>query len=315
MIKISVIVPVYNGEKYLLECLQSIQKQTFSDWECICVNDGSKDESLSILRGIAQKDTRFRVISQPNGGVTSARRNGVEHATGEYISFVDCDDLLPPNALEVLMKRKEENNAEIVIGNWMTITDTLETGTSGDLPATPLKVTGIQTLKYINRFGFLWRNLFQKNLFTYISWPKPQIRVGEDALTLFDLLLKTNKVVLIPDIVYFYRMQNASVMHKIEKDPRKKAELFLQYTIGLDSFIRDNNEKDLSPLRMLVVDSIFNKFSSCGIFSQNRRLLLEMYIRHFVFSLGCQKIYWKFSWKNWIWMWIACYKFFYNSSK
>ena len=278
MIKISVIVPVYNGEKYLLECLQSIQKQTFSDWECICVNDGSKDKSLDILLSVAQEDARFKLISQPNGGVTSARRNGVEHATGEYISFVDCDDLLPPNALEVLMKRKEENNAEIVIGNWMTITDTLETGTSGDLPATPLKVTGIQTLKYINRFGFLWRNLFQKNLFTYISWPKPQIRVGEDALTLFDLLLKTNKVVLIPDIVYFYRMQNASVMHKIEKDPRKKAELFLQYTIGLDSFIRDNNEKDLSPLRMLVVDSIFNKFSSLrNIFSKQKAITGNVY--------------------------------------
>lgn len=315
MTKISVIVPVYNGEKYLLECLQSIQKQTFSDWECICVDDGSKDESLSILQGIAQKDARFRVISQPNGGVTSARRNGVEHVDGEYVSFVDCDDVLPPDALEILISRREEYGADIVIGNWMTITDTLETGAPGDLPASPLKVTGIQTLKYINRFGWLWRNLFQKNLFTYISWPKPQIRVGEDSLTLFDLLLKTNKVVLIPDIVYFYRMQNTSVMHKIEKDPRKKAELFLQYTIGLDSFIRNNNEKDLSPLRMLVVDSIFNKFSSCGIFSQNRKLLLEMYIRHFVFSLGCQKIYWNFSWKNWVWMWIAGCKFFYNSSK
>ena len=315
MTKISVIVPVYNGEKYLLECLQSIQKQTFSDWEFICFDDGSRDESLSILQGIAQKDARFRVISQPNGGVTSARRNGVEHADGEYVSFVDCDDVLPPDSLEILMRRKEEYDAEIVIGSWMTITDTLETGAPGDLPASPLKVTGIQTLKYINRFGWLWRNLFQKNLFTYISWPKPQIRVGEDSLTLFDLLLKTHKVVLIPDIVYFYRMQNASVMHKIEKDPRKKAELFLQYTIGLDSFIRNNNEKDLSPLRMLVVDSIFNKFSSCRIFSQNRKLLLEMYIRHFVFSLGCQKIYWNFSWKNWVWMWIAGCKFFYNSSK
>ena len=132
MTKISVIVPVYNGEKYLLECLQSIQKQTFSDWECICVDDGSRDESLSILQGIAQKDARFRVISQPNGGVTSARQNGVEHATGEYISFVDCDDVLPPDALEVLIRRKEEYDADIVIGNWMTITDTLETGTPGD---------------------------------------------------------------------------------------------------------------------------------------------------------------------------------------
>ena len=150
MTKISVIVPVYNGEKYLLECLQSIQKQTFSDWECICVDDGSKDKSLGILQGVAQKDARFRVISQPHGGVTSARRNGVEHATGEYISFADCDDVLPPDALEILIRRRVEYDADIVIGNWMTTTDTQEILATGDLPAIPLKATGVQALKHVN---------------------------------------------------------------------------------------------------------------------------------------------------------------------
>lgn len=159
------------------------------------------------------------------------------------MSFVDCDDVLPPEALEILISRREEYDADIVIGNWITTTDTQEILATGDLPAIPLKATGVQALKHVNRFGFLVRSLFQKSLFANISWPKPQIKVGEDSLTLFDLLLKTNKVVLIPDIVYFYRMQNASVTHKMEKEPLKKAESYLQYIIGLDSFIEKRREE------------------------------------------------------------------------
>ncbi len=314
MIKISVIVPVYNGEKYLLECLQSIQKQTFSDWECICVNDGSKDESLSILRGIAQKDTRFRVISQPNGGVTSARRNGVEHATGEYISFVDCDDLLPPDSLEILMKRKEEYDVEIVIGSWMTTTDKLESIASGPLLSIPLVMSGTEALQYTYRFGCLWRSLIPLKYISPDIWPDTEVKVGEDALTLFALLLKVKKVLLIPDCVYLYRMQDQSATHTVQKDLEHQSKIYFDFLVELDKFIKTHRNKNLAQLQMLITDIIFHKFSN-RIIKNNRKLLISLYIRHFVFSLGCQKIYWKFSWKNWAWMWIAGCKFFYNSSK
>jgi len=315
MTKISVIVPVYNGEKYLLECLQSIQKQTFSDWECICVDDGSKDESLSILQGIAQKDARFRVISQPNGGVTSARRNGVEHATGEYIRFVDCDDVLPPDSLEILMRRKEEYDAEIVIGSWMITMDKLESIASGPLLSMPLVMSGTEALQYTYRFGNLWHSLIPQKYISPDIWPDTKVKVGEDALTLFTLLLKVKKVLLIPDCVYLYRMQDQSVSHTAKKNLEYQSKIYFDFLVELDKFIKTHRDKNLAQLQMLITDIIFHKISNSRIIKNNRKLLISLYIRHFVFSLGCQKIYWNFSWKNWVWMWIAGCKFFYNSSK
>ena len=117
----SVIIPVFNGEKYLRDCLNSIRRQTVAEWECICVNDGSSDDSLAILNEFAALDQRFIVVSQENHGVTVARRNGVSHSRGEFITFVDCDDVLPEKSLEILLQRREEYQAEIVIGNWMNV--------------------------------------------------------------------------------------------------------------------------------------------------------------------------------------------------
>ena len=98
----SVIIPVYNVEKYLHDCLDSVLNQTFRDWEAICVNDGSTDSSAAIAEGYALKDHRFKVIAQSNGGLSSARNTGMAAAQGENILFLDSDDWLEPNALEIL---------------------------------------------------------------------------------------------------------------------------------------------------------------------------------------------------------------------
>lgn len=90
--KVSIIVPVYNTEKYLRRCLDSIAAQTFADWECICVDDGSPDAAGAILDDYAAKDSRFVVIHQENGGVSRARNAGLDAACGEYVGFVDSDD-------------------------------------------------------------------------------------------------------------------------------------------------------------------------------------------------------------------------------
>ena len=100
--KISVIIPVYNVEKYLRECLDSIVNQTFKDIEIICVDDGSTDKSLEILREYEQKDKRIIVISQPNKGVSTARNIGMQQATGKYMMFVDSDDYITQNACELI---------------------------------------------------------------------------------------------------------------------------------------------------------------------------------------------------------------------
>lgn len=115
MVKISVIVPVYNTESYLRQCIDSILNQTFEDIEIICVNDGSTDGSLDILTDFEKRDTRVKVYTQENQGVGVARNRGLEYACGEYMYFMDSDDYLNDNALEDVLDIIEEKHADFVM--------------------------------------------------------------------------------------------------------------------------------------------------------------------------------------------------------
>ena len=118
--KISIIVPVYNVEKYIRRCLDSIAAQTFTDWECICVDDGTPDASGKICNEYAQKDSRFVVIHKENGGVSSARNAGLNVAKGEYVTFCDSDDWVEKEMLEVLYNTALETDADVVMGGHKT---------------------------------------------------------------------------------------------------------------------------------------------------------------------------------------------------
>ena len=104
MPKISVIIPIYNAECYLRQCIESVIAQTFKDWEAILVNDGSKDGSLAICQEYASKDSRLRVVDKPNGGPSSARNRGLDEAQGEYVYFMDADDWIETKFLEIFVR-------------------------------------------------------------------------------------------------------------------------------------------------------------------------------------------------------------------
>ena len=113
--KVSIVIPIYNVEKYLRRCLDSVANQTFTDWQAICVNDGSPDKSADIAREYAARDKRFVVIDKENGGLSDARNVGVKHATGEYILFIDSDDFIHHQALELTYKAAMKKNADMVL--------------------------------------------------------------------------------------------------------------------------------------------------------------------------------------------------------
>jgi CDP-glycerol glycerophosphotransferase len=117
MPRISVVVPVYNVEAYLEECLQSIARQTVSDLEVILVDDGSTDGSRAIADAFADRDGRFRVIGQANAGLSAARNTGIDAAGGEYLAFVDSDDVLPVDAYERLLGALEQTGSDFATGN------------------------------------------------------------------------------------------------------------------------------------------------------------------------------------------------------
>lgn len=114
---LSVIVPVYNVEEYLPRCINSILKQTFTDYELILVNDGSTDNCPIICDKYARKDNRIKVIHKENGGLSDARNAGIEIAEGKYISFIDSDDFIIENAYDILVYEAERNNLDIITGN------------------------------------------------------------------------------------------------------------------------------------------------------------------------------------------------------
>src|SRR5215210_3415529 len=103
MPRVSVVVPIYNVEPYLEECLESLAGQTMGDLEVVMVDDGSTDRSPAIAEAFAARDLRFKLVSQPNGGLSKARNTGIGHATGEFLAFVDADDVVARNAYELLV--------------------------------------------------------------------------------------------------------------------------------------------------------------------------------------------------------------------
>ena len=115
MCKVSIVVPIYNSEKELPRCIDSILNQTFSDFELILINDGSKDGSLNILKEYEQKDKRVTVIDNENNGVSETRNIGIRRSSGDYIAFVDSDDYIESDMVEALVESVEQQNADLVI--------------------------------------------------------------------------------------------------------------------------------------------------------------------------------------------------------
>lgn len=129
---ISIVVPIYNGEKTLTRCLDSVLAQTFPQWECIVVNDGSTDGTAALLDAYTAQDARFRTLTFPNGGVSRAKNLGMAQAKGEHLAFLDCDDFLEPHALETLNRLMEESGADVAVGHLL-----FEDEEGNLLPSTP----------------------------------------------------------------------------------------------------------------------------------------------------------------------------------
>ena len=208
MPEVSVIVPVFRAENYIRDCLLSLQKQTVKDLEFLLIDDCGGDGSMAIAREMAQDDSRLKIMTHPsNLGPMMARYNGVVEAAGEYITVCDSDDILPDNAIELLLSAAEKSKADIVSGNaeyyfanghrqrW---TNTLSDG--GD------KVAVYKSLLKEEFTHTLWGKLYRSSLLknhTYSHFD--HFTNGEDAIFFYEIIGNIVSAVTIPDVVYCYR--------------------------------------------------------------------------------------------------------------
>jgi len=221
---ISIIVPVYNVEKYLRQCVDSILGQTFTDFELILIDDGSKDGSPAICDEYVAKDNRVRVTHQPNGGQVKARKAGLAQANGEYVQFVDSDDWLELNALEVACQSAKDNNADVVTfdayfcysNRRLPVKQPIE---SGIFDKQSLIDKIYPKMMYSGRFFYfgiyaaMWNKIFRRTIITpNMINVDPRLKIGEDGVTTFATLLDAKKVcVLGGRHLYNYRDNNFSI--------------------------------------------------------------------------------------------------------
>ena len=211
---ISVIIPVYNGEKYLSECLDALLCQSCSDIEIIIINDGSTDSSQQIIDSYSLKDTRIRSVIQKNQGVSSARNKGIDLARGEYLYFLDCDDILfDNNALQNLLTPMEKEQADLAIGNLIYYYDDYK---RYERPINWISnhiYTGAEIPKCLHMNPVppnkLWRSdLIHENHLRFENY-----RLGEDSGFYMSYLALTKKVITIEACIYYYRLHDQSCSH------------------------------------------------------------------------------------------------------
>lgn len=206
---ISVIVPIYNSGKYLSGTLSSILSQTYTDIEIICVNDGSTDNSAEILKNIAEQDSRIKILTQTNSGVSSARNTGLDNAHGDFITFVDSDDELEPDMYEILSELANRYGADITHCGYKKIYKDLS---SKNICGTGILIEqnandAVSCLLRGQHFtGSLCNKLYRADLIRDIRFDK-NLKINEDVLFNVQAFLKTKKTVFydIPKYRYFER--------------------------------------------------------------------------------------------------------------
>lgn len=218
---VSIIIPCYNVEKYVEECINSVLAQDYKKWECIIINDGSRDNTLEIITHFKSKESRIRVITQENLGLSATRNKGIDHANGEFLFFLDADDILSTNAISTLVSSSQNN--DIITG--IIIESTFSTGTIFKASQLLHPKEGTITFEN-NQFEVLRRTMdkgltpvAQNRLYRKEFIDKNTIRfksgiLHEDELWFFETMLLAKNVKFIDSETYFYRVDNVDSITK-----------------------------------------------------------------------------------------------------
>lgn len=288
MVKISIIVPVYNVEKYFKNCIESILNQTFKDFELILVNDGSTDSSGNICDEYAKKDNRIKVIHQGNKGQASARNRGLDIARGKYIGFVDSDDTIHPRMYEILYKSIKDSESKIVISNYKDVynQDNLEYDDIKDIKIN--KINNLDTIKrlYDSEVWILlvvpWNKLYSREIFDGIRYPED--RVHEDEAIIHRLLYKSNKLIYIDSKLYNYLHREGSTMSNNNLLKKK-----IDWILALSDRIKFFNQVGLYDMynttSTVYIDTFFSTYNTIIESNNYDKLLLNKLRNDFISNI------------------------------
>lgn len=251
---VSVIVPVYNVEKYLSRCLDSILTQSFLDIEVICVDDGSTDSSSEILRRYAAQDERIRVITQENRGLSGARNTGLDAATGEWIAFVDSDDEVSPEIWKTLLDEAGDESAICFSSEEVCVADKREYPVHCGY--NKVKFSGYKIIKdeeLVRISMTVWDKIYRRSNIEATKIRFPEGLHFEDNVFVMNFFVINRQVRFIHRILYYYHRNNSSIMHSVRTH---KSEIVFDYIKILDSVYHFWKQHNLLPQKQAVFESI-----------------------------------------------------------
>ena len=209
-----IIVLLYDVERYLPICIDSILAQTFTDFELILVDDGSPDDCPALCDAAAEKDARVRVIHQKNGGLSAARNAGLDAARGAWIGFVDSDGYIAPEMYEVLYQAVQSTGADLALCDYAEVDE-------AGAPCQPMHVslsegelTGQELLKRASGLmvQLAWNKLYRRAIFTQLRYPEGKL--NEDLFLIPEVCLQIQKAVVVPKALYYYVQRGGSIMNE-----------------------------------------------------------------------------------------------------
>lgn len=220
---ITIIIPIYNIENYISDCLHSVLAQTYRNLEIICVNDGSTDASAKIVYQLMSEDSRIKIIEKENGGLSDARNAGIDNAHGDFLFFLDGDDCIAQHCIEKLVELALTYDSDISICQFETFFEGKYFEKSSN-PLNDLTMDGCQLYKlsYLDKkmkitLNTAWGKLYARKLFLKARYPKGII--NEDEYLTYKLFLEATSVSLTHRPLYGYRQRPGSIMHASSKDP------------------------------------------------------------------------------------------------
>ena len=273
MVKISVVIPIYNAELFLHEAIESLLNQTFDDFELICVNDGSLDNSLKILENFSNNDSRFKIINQDNAGCGAARNRALDEAMGDYVYFFDPDDYILPNTFEKLYFNAINNDSDLVIFKIARFID--ERDVDYSIPGFELEK--VFKNKDFDKFTFNYKKIkkFVLNS-SFAPWTKLYKReflekyddfrfdIGvafDDTPFHVKSMLRANKISYVPDFFYYYRFNPNSVNNTASNG----TDIF-QICDIIENFLKDEGYfcEFIEEFKLFKITQIFNYMLSTG---------------------------------------------------
>ena len=211
---LSIIVPVYDVERYLPKCIDSILAQTFTDFELILVDDGSPDSCPALCDAAAAKDARIRVIHQKNGGLSAARNAGLDAARGAWIGFVDSDDYIAPEMYEAMYHAVQSTGADLALCDYVKVDETGALCTQTHVAVPQKSLTGRELLQkaYWTTVQIAWNKLYHRTIFAQLRYPVGKL--NEDFFVIPEICLNTQRAVVVPEVLYYYVQRGDSIMGK-----------------------------------------------------------------------------------------------------